>query len=218
MCSFRNMNWRTVEQDPSAPMRKSKLTVRALEPELGFTDDDLSSSPGVVPAVGFSSATCVEFRLFISDFPFQVTVSKVATFLSKSHEDSRWLKKGLAVGFFIKANITCFVIFSLGRVCMHFFDQHYYQNVRKNRPDLLVLEGHTPLEYSSGFHCVLHMDHSGIDGSRVGQDLFEEARHASAFDGPYASFRKSQGDDCNVETRIWISVVGILEDGHRSAV
>jgi hypothetical protein len=65
---------------------------------------------------------------------------------------------------------------------------------------------------------VLHMDHSGIDGSRVGQDLFEEARHASAFDGPYASFRKSQGDDCNVETRIWISVVGILEDDYRSAV
>jgi hypothetical protein len=102
--------------------------------------------------LGFPQPHASNFAYLSRISPFQVTVSKVATFLSKSHEDSRWLKKGLAVGSFIKANITCFMIFSLGRVCMHFFDQHYYQNVRKNRPDLLVLECHTPLEYSSGFH------------------------------------------------------------------
>jgi hypothetical protein len=64
----------------------------------------------------------------------------------------------------------------------------------------------------------LHMDHPGVDGSRVGQDLFEEARHASAFDSSYASFRESQGDDCDMGTRIRVSVVGILEVGRRSAI
>jgi hypothetical protein len=109
-------------------MRKSKLTVRAPEPEIGFADDDLLLSLGVVLVIGFSSAACVGSCLVISDFRFQVTVSKVATFLLKSHEDSGWLKKSFAVGSFIKANITCFVSFSLGRVCMHCFDSHYYQN------------------------------------------------------------------------------------------
>lgn len=91
-------------------MRKSKWTVLALEPEMGFAGDDFLSSPGVVPVVGFSSATRVESFLVISVFPFQVTISKVATFCSKSHEDSRWLKKSFAVGSFIKAKITCIKI------------------------------------------------------------------------------------------------------------
>jgi hypothetical protein len=62
------------------------------------------------------------------------------------------------------------------------------------------------------------MDHSGVDGSRVGQDFFEEARYAGAFDSSYASFRKSQGDDRDVGTRIRVSVVGILEVSRRSAI
>jgi hypothetical protein len=35
---------------------------------------------------------------------------------------------------------------------------------------------------------VPHMEQSSVNGSRVGQDLFDEARHASSFDSPYASF------------------------------
>jgi hypothetical protein len=111
-------------------MRKSKLTVLVLEPEIGLADDDFLSSPGVVPVVGCSSATRVESCLVISVFPFQVTVSKVATFFSKSQEDSRWLKKSFAVGSFINANMTCLVIFSLGRVCKHCFNQYYQQDLQ----------------------------------------------------------------------------------------
>lgn len=64
---------------------------------------------------------------------------------------------------------------------------------------------------------VLDVKQACVDRSRVGQDLFDETRHASAFDSSYASFRKSQGYDCDVGTCVWVSVVGILEIDRRSA-
>lgn len=102
--------------------------------------------------------------------------SMVMVFFSKSQEASLWLKKSFAVGSFIRAIITCFVIFSRGSVCRHWY---LSSSIFLGKATCTYLSLR-PIHHRHIHKVALdvpHMNHSGIYWSRVGQNLVEEPRN-----------------------------------------